>query len=218
LMRTKEGEADYRYFPEPDLPPLEIGADWIAAVRQKMPKLPDQKMLEYTKAGVRPADAELIAYSAPSSKMFEAVQALYTTDAQKIANWLNADIAGVLNERGLEVGETKLEPNHFAALLKLIDAGTISGRIAKDILPDVIDGADPEALVRERGLVQVSDEGTIEAAVQKIVADNPDVLAQVRGGNAKAINALFGKVMKEMGGKANPELVRGLLEKVVSDG
>jgi aspartyl-tRNA(Asn)/glutamyl-tRNA(Gln) amidotransferase subunit B len=217
LMRTKEGEADYRYFPEPDLPPLEIGADWIAAVRQKMPKLPDQKMLEYTNLGVRPADAELIAYSASASKLFEAVQALYNGEAQKIANWLNADIAGYLNERGLEVGETKLEAQHFAMLLKLMDAGTISGRIAKDILPDVINGANPEVLVQERGLLQVSDEGAIQTAVQKIVAANPDVLLQIRGGNAKAINALFGKVMKEMGGKANPELVRGLLEQAVKD-
>ncbi|MFN3266848.1 MAG: Asp-tRNA(Asn)/Glu-tRNA(Gln) amidotransferase subunit GatB [Deinococcales bacterium] len=215
LMRTKEGEADYRYFPEPDLPPLEIDAAWIANVRQKMPKLPDQKMLEYTQAGLRPADAELIAYSTANSKMFEAVRGLYKGEVQKIANWLNADIAGYLGARGLEPGESKLEPKHLAALLALIDAGTISGRIAKDILPEVMNGADPEVLVRERGLLQVSDSSAIEATVQQVVAANPDVLAQIQSGNAKAINALFGKVMKEMGGKANPELVRSLLEQAV---
>jgi aspartyl-tRNA(Asn)/glutamyl-tRNA(Gln) amidotransferase subunit B len=215
LMRTKEGEADYRYFPEPDLPPLEIDEAWIARIRKIMPKLPDQKILEYTTLGVRPADAEQIAYNASTSSFFEKCKALYTGEAQKIANWLNADIAGYLNEHALELNATNLTPAHLAALLKLIDTGTISGRIAKDILVDVINGANPETLVVERGLLQVSDTGAIEAAVQKIMLENPDVLSQITAGNAKAVNSLFGKVMKEMGGKANPEVIRGILNKAV---
>ena len=215
LMRTKEGEADYRYFPEPDLPPLEIDAAWIAKVRAVMPKLPDQKVLEYVQLGVRQSDAEQIAYSAAISSFFEATQQAYGGEAQKIANWLNADIAGYCNEHDLELSASGLTPSHLAALLGLIDAGTISGRIAKDILPDIIGGAEPTKLVQARGLVQVSDGGAIEAAVQKIIFENPDVLAQIKNGNAKAVNALFGKVMKEMGGKANPELIRGLLSKAI---
>lgn len=214
-MRTKEGEADYRYFPEPDLPPLEIDEAWIARIRATMPKLPDQKILEYTALGLRPADAEQIAYNASTSSFFEACKALYDGEAQKIANWLNADIAGFLNEHALELNATNLTPLHLVALLKLIDSGTISGRIAKDILVDVMNGADPQTLVVERGLLQVSDTGAIETAVQKIVLGNPDVLSQIAAGNAKAVNSLFGKVMKEMGGKANPELIRSILNKAV---
>ncbi len=215
LMRTKEGEADYRYFPEPDLPPLEIDAAWIERIRATMPKLPDQKMLEYTQLGLRQADAEQIAYNAPTSSFFEATKKVYTGEVQKIANWLNADIAGYLNEHTLELGQTALTPDHLAALLKLIDSATISGRIAKDILVDVMNGANPEVLVQERGLLQVSDSNAIEAAVQKILLENPDVVAQIQGGNAKAVNSLFGKVMKEMAGKANPEVIRAILAKII---
>ncbi len=215
LMRTKEGEADYRYFPEPDLPPLEISHDWIAQVRHRMPKLPDEKKLEYIARGVRQSDAELMAYNAGVSRFFEATLQTYKGEPQKVANWLNADIAGYLNERSLEIEASKLTPPHLAALLGLIDSGVISGRIAKDILGEVMDGANPEALVQEKGLLQVSDSSTIEATVQKIVSENPDVVTQIQAGNAKAVNALFGRVMKEMGGKANPELVRGVLNKAV---
>jgi aspartyl-tRNA(Asn)/glutamyl-tRNA(Gln) amidotransferase subunit B len=216
LMRTKEGEADYRYMPDPDLPPLEISPEWIASVRAKMPRLPDEKKLEYTQKGIRDADAELIAYSATLSDFLERTLKQYSGDAQKVANWLNADIAGYLNERDLEITATRLEPHNLAALLKLMDDGTISGRIAKDILEDVMNGAEPAALVQEKGLVQVSDSSAIDAAVAKTVADNPDVVAQIKGGNAKAVNALFGRVMKDMGGKANPEVVRAALNRALN--
>jgi aspartyl-tRNA(Asn)/glutamyl-tRNA(Gln) amidotransferase subunit B len=215
LMRTKEGEADYRYMPDPDLPPLEVSPEWIADVRAKMPKLPDDKKLEYVQKGVRDSDAELIAYNAPLARFFERTLEVYAGDAQRIANWLNADIAGYLNERNLEIGATRLEPGHLAGLVQLIDDGVISGRIAKDILEDVMKGANPSELVQARGLVQVSDTGFIDAAVRKVVDENPDVVTQIKGGNAKAVNALFGRVMKEMGGKANPEVVRAALNKAV---
>jgi aspartyl-tRNA(Asn)/glutamyl-tRNA(Gln) amidotransferase subunit B len=215
LMRTKEGEADYRYMPDPDLPPLEVTPQWIADVRANMPKLPDDKKLEYMQKGVRDSDAELIAYNAPLALFFERTLEVYAGEAQRVANWLNADIAGYLNERGLEIGASRLEPVHLAGLVQLIDDGVISGRIAKDILSDVMDGANPSKLVQARGLVQVSDTGSIDAAVQKVVGENPDVVTQIKGGNAKAVNALFGRVMKEMGGKANPEVVRAALNRAV---
>jgi aspartyl-tRNA(Asn)/glutamyl-tRNA(Gln) amidotransferase subunit B len=215
LMRTKEGEADYRYLPDPDLPPLEISADWIADVRARMPRLPNDKKLEYVARGVRDSDAELIAYNAGLSRFLESTLEVYAGEPQRVANWLNADIAGYLNERDLEIGSTKLEPRHLAALVKLIDDGVISGRIAKDILVEVMDGADPLEIVQSKGLTQVSDTGAIDAAVQAVVAEHPDVVAQIKAGNAKAVNALFGRVMKAMGGKANPEVVRAALNKAV---
>ncbi len=215
VMRTKEGEADYRYMPDPDLPPLEISDAWIADIRSRMPKLPDQKKQEYVAKGLREADAEQIAYDARLADFFERTLEVYSGEPQRIGNWLNADIAGYLNEHNLGINDTRLEPGALAELVKLIDNGVISGRIAKDILGDVMRGSSPMGLVESKGLLQVSDVGAIEAAVAKVVAENPDVLAQIRGGNAKAVNSLFGRVMKEMGGKANPEVVRGALNRAV---
>jgi aspartyl-tRNA(Asn)/glutamyl-tRNA(Gln) amidotransferase subunit B len=214
VMRTKEGEADYRYFPDPDLPPLEITPEWVAEVRARMPRLPDQKRTDYLARGVREQDAELIALSVPLSTFFEAVLETYTGDAQTIANWLNADVTGALNARDLEIHQSKLEPAHLARLIALIDDGTISGKIAKELLPDLMDGADPARLVEERGLWQVTDTSAIETAIQKVLAEKPDVVAQVAI-NPKAVNALFGPIMKETGGKAKPELVRALLMKAL---
>ena len=180
-----------------------------------MPKLPDQRVLEYISAGLKPSDAELIAYNAGLARFFEATLEVYAGEAQRIANWLCGDIAGYLNQHDLEIGAVKLGPRGLAGLVKLIDDGVISGRIAKDILGDVMNGANPLEIVEARGLMQVSDEGAIDAAVAAVVAGNADVVAQIRSGNAKAVNALFGRVMKEMGGKANPEVVRAALEKAV---
>ena len=215
VMRTKEGEADYRYLPDPDLPPLEISSEWIADVRARMPKLPDDRVLEYVAAGLKLSDAELIAYNARLAQFFEATLELYGGEAQRVANWLCGDITGYLNQYDLEIGAVKLEPQGLAGLVKLIDDGVISGRIAKDILSDVIAGADPLEIVESRGLRQVSDTSAIDAAVAVVMEGNPDVVAQIRAGNAKAVNALFGRVMKEMGGKANPEVVRAALNKAV---
>ncbi|WP_119673675.1 Asp-tRNA(Asn)/Glu-tRNA(Gln) amidotransferase subunit GatB [Deinococcus sp. RM] len=209
LMRTKEGEADYRYFPEPDLPPLDITPEWIARVRARMPELPAQKLERYLAAGVRAADAQTLSLSVPLSRFFdEALTAQPRPDAQKLANWLLGDVSGLLAAREETLDGSALRPAHLAALVGLIDAGTISGKIAKDLLPDVLAGHDPAALVQERGLSVVTDTAAIDAAIDAAIAADPATVEKVRGGNAKAMNALFGPVMKAMGGQAKPEVVR----------
>ncbi|GGR88195.1 Asp-tRNA(Asn)/Glu-tRNA(Gln) amidotransferase subunit GatB [Deinococcus sedimenti] len=209
LMRTKEGEADYRYFPEPDLPPLDITPEWIARVRARMPELPAQKLERYLAAGVRAADAQTLSLSVPLSRFFdEALTAQPSPDAQKLANWLLGDVSGLLAAREETLDGSALRPAHLAALVGLIDAGTISGKIAKDLLPDVLAGHDPAALVQERGLSVVTDAAAIDAAIDAAMAADPATVEKVRGGNAKAMNALFGPVMKAMGGQAKPEVVR----------
>ncbi|AWT36397.1 aspartyl/glutamyl-tRNA(Asn/Gln) amidotransferase subunit B [Deinococcus arenae] len=209
LMRTKEGEADYRYFPEPDLPPLDITPEWIARVRARMPELPVQKLERYLAAGVRAADAQTLSLSVPLSRFFdEALTAQPRPDAQKLANWLLGDVSGLLAAREETLDGSALRPAHLAALVGLIDAGTISGKIAKDLLPDVLAGHDPAALVQERGLSVVTDTAAIDAAIDAAMATDPATVEKVRGGNAKAMNALFGPVMKAMGGQAKPEVVR----------
>ena len=214
VMRTKEGEADYRYLPDPDLPPLEITPDWVERVRARMPRLPDAKREDYAARGVRATDAETISLDTSLSVFFERTLETYQGDAQNAANWLLGDVSGVLNESGTSIQDSKLEPAHLGSLIALIDDGTISGKIAKELLPDVMNGDDPAQLVESRGLRQVTDEGAIQAAIQKIMDANPAVVAQVAT-NPKAINALFGPIMKETGGKAKPDLVRSMLNKAL---
>ncbi|AFZ67383.1 Asp-tRNA(Asn)/Glu-tRNA(Gln) amidotransferase subunit GatB [Deinococcus peraridilitoris] len=216
VMRTKEGEADYRYFPEPDLPPLNITREWVERVRARMGELPAQKRARFVAAGIKDADAETLSLSVSHSRFLD--DAMTTgADAQKLANWLLGDVSGWLAARDLELSASALTPANLAALVKLIDAGTISGRIAKDLLPEVMAGVAPERLVNERGLAVVTDTDAIEAAVEKIMAASPEVVERVRGGNAKAVNALFGPIMKELGGKAQPELVRDVLLRKLSE-
>ena len=210
VMRTKEEESDYRYFPEPDLPPLNITPEWIARLRAQMPELPLQKRARYVAAGLREQDARSVADSvAQSGFLDEAMRA--GADAQQLANWLTGDVAGLLAARGENLAQSRLTPAHLASLVKLIDAGTISGRAAKDLLPEVLDGADPHELVQRRGLSVEVDRADVFAAVARVLEANPAVVAQVRAGNAKAVNALFGPIMRELGGAARPEAVRAAL-------
>lgn len=214
VMRTKEGEADYRYFPEPDLPPLDITPQWIEAVRARMPELPAQKKARYLAAGVREADAQTLSHDVTLSRFYD--EALTggarggeaQPDPQKLANWLLTDVTGQLAAQERTLADAPLRPAHLATLVRLIDAGTISGRVAKDLLPDVLAGHDPAQLVQERGLSVVTDTAAIDEAIDAAMQADPATVEKVRGGNAKAMNALFGPVMKAMNGQAKPEVVR----------
>jgi aspartyl-tRNA(Asn)/glutamyl-tRNA(Gln) amidotransferase subunit B len=218
VMRTKEGEADYRYFPDPDLPPLNIDAAWIARVQAAMPKLPAQKQSDYQARGLRERDAQVIAHNVDLSRFFEAALTRASNSTQNLANWLTGDVLGWLGSQELSIKDSLLKPEHLAGLVEMIDNGTISGKIAKDILAEVMQGHDPAEIVEARGLKQTSDSGAIEAAIAKIIGEKPDVVAQVQAGNAKAANALFGPIMKATGGTAKPELVRELLNKALGIG
>ncbi len=210
LMRTKEGEADYRYMPEPDIPVLHVTEEWKERVRAAMPELPADKKRRYQQAGVKDYDAEILAYDRELSGLFDAALAA-GAPAQALANWLNADVRGWLAANEKKVDETALTPEHLAALVKLADEGKITSRVAKELLPEVMAGADPAALVKERGLEAVSDEGALGQIVDEVIAANPAVVEQIRAGKTKAINALLGQVMKATRGTARPDLVRKLL-------
>lgn len=217
LMRTKEEAADYRYFPDPDLPPMLISKDWLTAIQTETPELPAAKFARYQAVGLRDYDANLIAYDAQLSSFFDAVLRHYAGEPQTAANWLNGDIAGFLNSEGLTVATTQLTAEALANLLILIDNGTLSGKLAKDILPEVMRGADPKVLVEVRGLSQITDEVALSELVERVMSDNSDLVTRVRE-NPKAINALLGQVMKETRGKAKPDAVRALLEEKLSVG
>lgn len=212
LMRTKEEAADYRYFPEPDLPPMNISQEWISKIIEKTPELPDAKLKRYLDAGVREADALILAFDNDLAQFFDASLESYRGDAQTLANWLNGDVTGYLNAEAKQLTDTALSPALLTKLLGLIDNKTISGKIAKDLLADVMQGKNPEDLVKAKGLSQVTDEAAIEAIVDQAIQENADLVERVKA-NPKAINALLGQVMKASKGKANPEMVNKMLAK-----
>jgi len=210
--RTKEEAEDYRYFPEPDLVPIAVDDAWVERVRAALPELPAQKRARYVSAlGLGPYDADLIVRQPRLAAFFEEALAAYP-NAKALANWLSGDIAGILNAEGKEIDEVALRPPTLVSLLQLIDGGRISGRIAKDLLPDLIrDGGDPAALVAARGLEQISDTADLERLIEKVIAANPDPAEEFRRGKDKALTFLVGQVMKESRGRANPEVVNRIL-------
>ncbi len=210
IMRVKEGESDYRYMPDPDLPPIKIDRGWLFNIRTKTPELPDNKYKRYLSLDVRPYDANIIAFDIDLANFFDGALKIYKGKAQTIANWLNSDVVGWLKGENLSLKDAKLKPEGLISMVQMIDSGSISGRTAKDILPDVMKGANPEEIVAERGLKQITDTSAIETLVDEVIADNAKIVAQIKE-NPKAVNALLGQVMKKTKGKAKPDAVRAIL-------
>jgi aspartyl-tRNA(Asn)/glutamyl-tRNA(Gln) amidotransferase subunit B len=213
--RVKEEAQDYRYFPEPDLPPLVIEPEWVEEIRGRMPELPAARRERLAALGVREADAELISLDVATGAVFDAAVTAHPKNPQGIANWLVGDVAGRLAERGLTIDQTGLRPEHLAALVRLIDAGEITGKTGKDLLPEVLGGHDPGRLVEERGLRMVSEAGALEGIVRQVVEANPEIVARIKEGKTQALNALLGQVLRQTRGQAKPDVVRQLLEEAI---
>jgi aspartyl-tRNA(Asn)/glutamyl-tRNA(Gln) amidotransferase subunit B len=219
VMRTKENADDYRYFPDPDLIPLEVDAARIARAREALPELPEAKRVRFAaEYGLAEADVATLTASRELADFFEAA-AREHGDGKAVAKWLLRDVARVLKERDAELGDpaVKLEPHALAALIGLVGARKLTAAVARDLLPEVVDGADPEALVRERGLEAVQDTGVLEEAVAAVLAENADVVERIRGGEKKLLNALMGQVMKRTQGKADPGAVREILARKIDE-
>jgi len=217
-MRSKEDAHDYRYFPEPDLPPLVVAPAAIEQIRRTLPELPRARAARYQRElGLSAYDASLVTGERELAEFFDSTLDLYGRGpeaAKRVANWLNGDVARLANETGLAPSAWRLTPAGLAAILGLADAGTIGGPGARQVLEEVFrTGADPAAVVRDRGLAQVSDEAAIEAAVDRVLAASPAEVARYRAGNAKLIGFFVGQVMKESKGKANPAVVNALLKR-----
>lgn len=211
LAALKETAADYRYLRDPDIPAVAIPDERKRAVLAAMPELPQARLGRYLADGVRGTEAAQIAYDHAVARLFDATVAAYTGPAQNVANWLTGEVAGRANALGVSAADTKLTPAALARLVELVDGGSLSATAAKDLVPDLLEGADPAELVASRGLGQVSDVAALEALVAKAVEANPELVERVRA-NPNAINALLGKVMAASQGKANPDLARRLLE------
>ncbi|HEX7003950.1 MAG TPA: Asp-tRNA(Asn)/Glu-tRNA(Gln) amidotransferase subunit GatB [Trueperaceae bacterium] len=209
VMREKEESADYRYLPDPDLPPVSITSEWLERVRGATPELPDSKRERYLALGVRSFDANLIAFDVELARFYDAALEA-GGEPQAVANWLNGDVTGYLRGRGERLAQSSLTPELLVALVRLVESGEISGKTAKDLLPEVMAGAEPGRLVAERGLGQIADEDEVARLVERVLGANETIVRSARE-NPKAVNALLGLVMKESRGKAKPELVRQLL-------
>ena len=213
--RTKEGSSDYRYFPEPDLVPFEPSPEWVERIEGELPELPAQRRERFaTEYGLEPYDVGVLTASTATARWFEEAAKAYGGDAKKIVNWITADLFGLLNEAGQELADSQVAPGQLAALVKLVDDGTISGKQAKSVLGEMFtSGKDPDAIAQDKGLKQISDSGELDSVVDEVIAENADAADKVRGGNLNTVGFLVGQVMKKTRGQANPGLVNELLRK-----
>ncbi|MEB3284474.1 MAG: Asp-tRNA(Asn)/Glu-tRNA(Gln) amidotransferase subunit GatB [Candidatus Sericytochromatia bacterium] len=214
-MRIKEGSADYRYFPDPDLRPLEIAPDRVATIAARLPELPTAKRERYQNTfGLSSYDAAVLVSEKTTADFFDAAVAAAgsVSYAKAIANWLIGDIAAWLNSEKRSLEQTKLRPQHLADLVQLISQETISGKIAKSLLPDLLDaGEDLKTLIEKRGLSQISDDSAINAAITQILEAHPAQVAEFLAGKTKVVGFLVGQVMRATQGRAKPESVNRLL-------
>ena len=209
-MRSKEEAHDYRYFPDPDLLPLEFTDDWVAAIKNSLPELPDEKRNRFVSAyGLSVYDASVLSAERASSDFFEATAK--GRDGKIAANWVINELFGRLNKEGKTIETTPVSARQLGEIVDLITSGTISGKIAKDVFEIVwTEGGSPSEIVESRGLKQVTDSGAIEKAVDEIIAQNPDKIAAVLA-KPSMLGWFVGQVMKSTGGKANPQAVNDLL-------
>ena len=216
-MRSKEDSHDYRYFPDPDLPPLVIAAEWIEEVRQTMPELPAQKRSRFVQElGLSAYDAAQLTMSRGVATYFEELVAqLPQGQAKLAANWVLGEVSAALNREDLEISACALAPANLAGLIRRIADGTISNKMARDVFTAMwakeLD-ADADAIIEARGLKQISDSGAIGAMVDEVLAAHPAIVEEYRAGKQKAFNSLVGQVMKAAKGKANPQQVNDLLK------
>jgi aspartyl-tRNA(Asn)/glutamyl-tRNA(Gln) amidotransferase subunit B len=210
-LRSKEEAFDYRYFPEPDLPPLEPEEAWVKDLGATLPELPSARRDRYEALGLKPDQARILAGSAVTAALFEEAVGL-GADAPSVAKWITQDVAGLLNAARVDLAETKLTAGQLADLVRLVGDGTVSATGAKQALEDAFEtGDDVEAIVERRGLKQVEDASALEAWVDEAIAENPGPVEQYLGGKDGALNAVMGQVIKKSGGAANPQAVRELL-------
>lgn len=213
VMRKKEFAHDYRYFPEPDLPPLVLTDEYIDEIRQNLPELPDAKKARFTeKMGLTKYDAAIICENKEVAEFFEKAAAGH--DGKKVANWLMGDFFAMLNRKNATVENSPVSAENLGRLVGLIESNVISGKVAKDVFEIMAEtGENPEKIVEEKGLKQVTDTSAIEAVIDTVIANNPDNVAAYRNGKVALRGWFVGQIMKESKGKANPQMVNALLDK-----
>jgi aspartyl-tRNA(Asn)/glutamyl-tRNA(Gln) amidotransferase subunit B len=217
LMRVKEGSDDYRYFPEPDLLDIYIDEEWKARIAAEIPDLPDQRQKRYVEElGLPVYDAKVLTVTKEMADFFEGTVAA-GAEAKLASNWIMGDVSAYLNAEGKELHQIALTPEGLASMIKLIENGTISSKIAKTVFKELIEnGGDAEKIVKEKGLVQISDEGTLLKIISEVLDANPQSVEDFKNGKNKAVGFLVGQLMKATKGQANPQIVNQLLNQELS--
>ncbi|GIK38853.1 MAG: aspartyl/glutamyl-tRNA(Asn/Gln) amidotransferase subunit B [Chloroflexota bacterium] len=217
LQRTKEGDTGYRYFPEPDLPPLDLESAWIEQIKANLPELPDAKLARYlADCGLSKKEAAILSEDRATAEYYESV---VTAAGDKpgvtpklVSNWVSGELFRLLGERGVELSQVKVKPEHLVALIDLVNSNTINQPAAKQTFGVMFDtGRPPLEIVEELGLRQISDAGQLVTVVQQVIADNPEPAAQFKAGKEATLKFLIGQVMKATRGKANPQLAEQVL-------
>jgi aspartyl-tRNA(Asn)/glutamyl-tRNA(Gln) amidotransferase subunit B len=218
-MRSKEEAHDYRYFPEPDLIPLIVDDAWIEEIRAKLPEMPARRKERFRdQYGLSEYDAGVLTASKHSADFFEKSAEMYK-DAKTVGNWVMGELQRYLNQEDIEIQDCRITPEKLVEMLKLMDNGTISGKIAKDVFAEMFKtGKSPAAIIESQGLVQITDEAALASLVEKVIADNPGPVAEFLGGNERTFGFLMGQAMKASKGKANPKIVKDLLRKRLQEG
>ena len=212
LMRVKEGASDYRYFPEPDLPPIHISDDWIKEVKASIPEMPDKRRERYVNDwGLSDYDASVLTQTLEMSDFYNETVA-NGADPKLAANWLMVEVNAYLNANKLELGQTALTPAHLAGMIKLIQDETISSKIAKKVFKEIIaNDTDPKAFVEAKGMVQLSDPAKLQPIVDEVLDNNEQSIEDFKNGKDRAVGFLVGQIMQKTRGKANPKVVNKLL-------
>ena len=212
-MRSKEGSEDYRYFPEPDIPPLDVSDEWINEIKSEMPEMPGERRKRYTNdLGLSDYDAMVLTQTKEMSDFFdEAVKD--GADPKRVANYLMNDVNSYLNDEQVDLQDTKLTPANLAGMVKLITDGTISSKMAKKVFKGIIAGEEPAAYAKAHGLVQLSDPKELQPIIDDILANNQQSIEDFKNGKDRAVGYLVGQIMKQTRGKANPQVVNQLLMK-----
>lgn len=212
LMRVKEAADDYRYFPEPDLVQLIIDDEWLERVKASIPELPDARKKRYVEElGLTEYDASVLVVNKNISDFFDEMVKL-GADAKLSANWLMGDVSAYLNAEQIEIGDTKLTPENLSTMVKLISDGTISSKIAKKVFNELVkNGGNPEKIVKEKGLVQISDPNVLVPIITEVLDKNPQSIEDFKNGKDRAIGFLVGQIMKATKGQANPPMVNKIL-------
>ena len=207
-MRDKEDAQDYRYFPDPDLVAIKLSEEYIENIKNNLPELPESRKKRYMEEyGLSEKDSNLLTASKYLSDLFEGAEKI-CKNAKAVANWILSDISKILNETETEPIQIPFDANQLAKLVQLIDNGTISSAIAKKVIVELFENPkDPEEIIKEKGWIQISDEGAIKEVVTKILENNPQSVADYKAGKDRALGFLVGQAMKETKGKANPQML-----------
>ncbi len=215
-MRSKEDAQDYRYFPDPDLVPVSISDEWLDRIRKAQPEFKTEKMKRYKEEfGIPDYDINIITDSKKLADIFEAATAI-CNKPKKVSNWIMGETMRLLKEKDMDAADISFSPENLAKLIELVEAGSINNSVAKDVFVKVFEeDVDPDKYIEENGLKQVNDEGALKAAIEKVIADNPQSVEDYRNGKKQAIGYLVGQTMKAMQGKANPGMVNKLLQELL---